>query len=140
MLDATTIINGSFCKVYHDGEWLTNVTKLEASVKINKEEVKRAGTRWTGYKTTSLQGEGSMTGYKATHKFVKLISQITDDVSSPFVTELLLEINDPESPDSKAFIRLKGVQFDTIPLLSYETDKLVEEELQFTFEGFEFVE
>lgn len=139
-LDTRTILNGSFCKLYHEGEWLANVTKFEASLKINKEEVKRAGTRSTGHKTTSFQGEGSFTSYKVSNKLVKLLSQITDDAAPPFLTELLVETNDPESPDTKTFLRLKNVQFDNIPLLSYELDKLVEEEFQFTFEDHEFVE
>jgi hypothetical protein len=139
-IDTRTVLNGSFCKLYHEGEWLANVTKFEASVKINKEEIKRAGTRSTGQKVTSFQGEGSFTAYKTSHKLVKLLSQITDDGSSPLLTELLVEINDPESPDTKTFLRLKNVQFDTIPLLSYEVDKTVEEEFQYTFEDYEFVE
>ncbi|WP_232696549.1 phage tail tube protein [Brevibacillus daliensis] len=138
-MDSTKVVNGAFCKVYHDGVWLTYVTSFSASVSVSYEDIKRAGTRWVGKKATSLSGEGSMTGYKLTHDLTKLISRVGDDVSSPYVTELLVEVNDPESPQAKAFIRFKQVQFEAVPILDYEVNSVVEEELNFTFSGFEFV-
>jgi predicted DNA-binding ribbon-helix-helix protein len=140
MLDSTKTINGSFGKMFHDGEWLTNVTKAEATVEISKEEVPRAGTRWIGHKVISLTGSGSMTGYKITNDFVKKIAQVADDNQGSFVTELIMKIDDPENHEGKTYIRLKGVQFDSIPLLSYELNSVVEEETPFTFSGFEYLD
>jgi predicted DNA-binding ribbon-helix-helix protein len=140
MLDSTKVINGSFGKMFHDGEWLTNVTKAEATVEISKEEVPRAGTRWIGHKVTSLTGSGSMTGYKITNDFVKKIAQVADDNQGSFVTELIMKIDDPENHEGKTYIRLKGVQFDSIPLLNYEVGSIVEEETPFTFSQFEYLD
>jgi predicted DNA-binding ribbon-helix-helix protein len=140
MLDSTKVINGSFGKMFHDGEWLTNVTKAEATVEISKEEVPRSGTRWIGHKVISLTGSGSMTGYKITNDFVKKIAQVADDNRGSFVTELIMKIDDPENHEGKTYIRLKGVQFDSIPLLNYELNSIVEEETPFTFSGFEYLD
>jgi predicted DNA-binding ribbon-helix-helix protein len=140
MLDSTKVINGSFGKMFHDGDWLTNVTKAEATVEISKEEVPRAGTRWIGHKVTSLTGSGSMTGYKITNDFVKKIAQVADDNQGSFVTELIMKIDDPENHEGKTYIRLKGVQFDSIPLLNYEVGSIVEEETPFTFSQFEYLD
>lgn len=140
MLDATKTLNGSFGKMFHDGEWLTNVTSAEATVEINKEEINRAGTRWVAHKVTTLTGSGSMSGYKITSDLVKKIAQIADDRQGTFVTELIMKIDDPESNEGKSRVRLKGVQFDSIPLLSYETGSIVEEETAFTFTGFEYID
>jgi predicted DNA-binding ribbon-helix-helix protein len=140
MLDATKTINGSFGKMFHDGQWLTNVTSAEATVEINKEEIMRSGTRWVGHKVTSLTGSGTMTGYKITHEFAKKIAQVANDSQGAFVTELIMKIDDPEAPEGKTHIRLKGVQFDSIPLLNYEVGSIVEEETPFTFSGFEYLD
>ena len=137
MLDSTRTLNGAFGKLYHEGEWLTNVTGIEINVEINYEEIMRAGTRKVGYKATTITSSGTISSYKVSHKFVDAISQIMDDSKGAFVTELITEINDPENPEASGFIRLKGVQFNTIPILSYEHGSIVEEELQFVFDDFE---
>jgi hypothetical protein len=138
MLDATKTLNGSFGKMYHDGEWLTNVTQAEAAGEINKEEILRAGTRTVGHKVTTITYSGSMTGYKITNALVKKIAQVADDTKGAFVTELVMKLQDPESAD-KTWVRLKGVQFDSIPILSYEVGSIVNEETPFTFSGFEYL-
>ena len=140
MLDASKTLNGSFGKMFHDGGWLTNVTSAEATVDIGKEEVRRAGTRWVGHKTTSLTGSGTMTGYKITNTLSKMIAQVADDNQGSFVTELVMKLDDPENHEGKTWVRLKGVQFDSIPILSYEVGSLVEDETPFTFSGFEYLD
>ncbi|MDQ0154910.1 phage tail tube protein [Robertmurraya andreesenii] len=141
MLDATKTINGSFGKMIDaDGDWLTNVTQAEATGEINKEEVLRAGTRVVGHKVTTITYSGNMTGYKITNKLAKKIAQVADDSQGAFVTELVMKIDDPENHEGKTWVRLKGVQFDSIPILSYEVGSLVTEETPFTFTGFEYLE
>ena len=135
-LDATRVINGTFGEVYDaNGEWLTNITKCEATVEIGKEEINRAGTRWVGHKVTSLTGTGTISGFKITSDFIKAIGQIADDRRGAYVTEIVTKLDDPESFGAER-VRLKNVQFDTIPLANFETGVLVEEELPFTFSGY----
>ena len=140
MMDASKTLHGAFGKMIHDGEWLTNVTKAEANVEIGKEDVAIAGSRWLGAKSTTLKGTGTMTGYKMTNKLLRLIGQIADDTKGTFVTELIMVIDDPEAPEYKQRVRLKGVQFDTIPLLNYEHGAICEEETPFTFTGYEILD
>lgn len=138
-LDASRTINGSYGEVWHDGVWLTNVENAEATVDIDKEEVKRSGTRWTGHKVIGLKGSGTITGYKVTSEFIKLIGSVASDRSKPYVTELIYKLDDPESFGAER-VRLKGVQFDKIPLGKFEVGKIVEEELPFTFSGFDLLD
>lgn len=139
VLDATRTINGTFGEVWNDGTWLTNVQSAEALVEINKEEINRSGTRWVGHKVTSLTGTGTISGYKITSEFIKLIGAVADDKGKPYVTELIYKLADPESFGAER-IRLKGVQFDRIPLSTFEVNSLVEEELPFTFSGYELLD
>lgn len=135
MLDATRTINGSFGEVWLDGEWLTNIQSAEAVVDIDKEEIKRSGTRWVGHKVTSLKGSGTISGYKVTTDFIKLIGSVSNNTRKPYVTSIILKLNDPESYGYER-IQLKGVQFDQIPLGKFEVGSLVEEALPFTFSGY----
>ncbi|MGO4373595.1 phage tail tube protein [Paenibacillus sp. MCAF20] len=139
MLDSTRVINGTYGYVYYDGRWLTNVKSAEANVEITKEEIKRAGTRWTAHKVTGLSGSGTITGYKVTSEFVELIGQIADDSKGTFTTELILKLEDPESYGAYR-VRLKGVTFDKVPLMHFEVGSIVEEELPFNFTGYELMD
>lgn len=138
-MDATRVINGSYGEVWSDGVWLTNVTSAEALVEINKEEINVSGTRWTGHKATGLTGTGNIKGYKITSEFIKRIGAIAKDRGKPFVTELIYKLDDPESFGAER-IRLKGVQFDRIPLSTFEVKTIVEEELPFTFSNYELLD
>lgn len=145
VLDPNSVISGSFGKLYDkDGNWLTNVYKVEATIDLGFEDVKRAGTRWVGKKLVSLEGSGSFSGYMVSSEFVEAIGVVADDSSSPFTTELVVELSDPESVGlAKASgtykVRLKEVKFDKIPIVSYETGSLVEEEYSFSFAGYEVI-
>lgn len=138
-MNGNEVLNGAFGQVYHEGVWLANVTSIETNVEINYEEVPIAGTRTLGQKPTTISMTGTATGHKTSRKFEQLIGQITDDKKGAFITELLVEVDDPETSELKGHYRLKRVQFQNIPLLNFEHGSLMEEELQFVFEGYEFI-
>jgi hypothetical protein len=138
-LDASRTINGTYGYVYHNGEWLTNIRQCQLNVDIEKEEIKRAGTRWTAHKVVGLSGKGTISGYKVTSEMIRLISQVADDTKKAFTTELITKLADPEAYGYER-IRVKGVQFDNIPLANFEVGSIVEEELNFTFTGYEFLD
>lgn len=139
-LDAKRVISGNFGFVYdEDGNWMTNVSKVEANIEIGMEEIKRAGTRWLGNKTTTLKGSGSISGYMVTSEWVERMGQVTDDVSSPFVTTLVVKLDDPESFGAYR-VSLKNVTFDNIPVVNFEVGSIVEQEFTFVFSGYEVID
>ncbi|GIP55247.1 phage tail tube protein [Paenibacillus vini] len=140
ILDASKVINGNFGQVFdQDGNWLTNITGCEATIEIGLEEIKLAGTRWLGSKVTTLKGAGSLNGYLVTSEFIEKAMRVMDDISSPFVTELVVKLDDPESFGAYR-VRLKNVTFDKIPLINYEVGAIVEHELTFVFSGAEIMD
>ena len=138
-MDESRIINGTYGEVWNEGKWLTNITSAEATIDISKEEITRAGTRWVGHKVTAVSGSGSMTGYKITTEWAEKTAGVLKDRGKPFITELIIKLDDPESFGAMR-ARLSGVSFDRIDIVNYEVGSLVEEELPFTFTGFEFLD
>ncbi|WP_339273716.1 phage tail tube protein [Paenibacillus sp. FSL W8-0426] len=139
-LDAKRVINGNYGQLFdEDGNWLSNVTSVEANIEIGMEEIKLAGTRWLGNKTTTLKGSGSINGYLVTSEWIEKMAQVTDDVSSPYVTELVVKLDDPESFGAYR-VRLKNVTFDRIPVINFEVGSIVEQEYTFVFSGYEILE
>lgn len=140
VMDASRVMNGSFGSVIDaNGNWLTNAKSAEATVEVNKEEINRAGTRWVGHKATSLTGTGTISGYRITTELIEAIGSIANDKKGSYVTELRMKLDDPEAFGAVS-VRLKGVQFDQIPLMKYELNSIVEEELPFTFSGYELMD
>ena len=139
MLDATKVLSGSFGKLYENGEWLTNVNSAQAGGEISKNEIKISGSRVTGHKVTGVTFSGNFTGYKITTAFAKRLARIKDNNAASLVTELVMKLDDPDNPESKVWVRLKGVQFDTIPILNFEHGTEVTEETPFTFSDFEYL-
>lgn len=139
VLDPSKVISGNFGKLYHNGAWMTNITNVELTAEISKEEVQRAGTRAVGHKTTSITYTGSISGYRVTTQLARQIAQVTDDTKGAFVTELIAHVDDPEAPEGKTKVRIKGVQFDSIPVLATEVGAIMEEEFPFTASGFEWL-
>lgn len=139
-LDPTRVISGNYGFVYDEnGNWLANVTAFEASYEITKEDVPRAGTRFVGSKVTTVAGTGSMTMHKVSSEFAKRLAESVKDGASPYITEFNVKLADPENGGVERW-RIKGVQFDNVPLVSYEVGSLVSEEYNFTFESAELVE
>ncbi|MEY8188652.1 phage tail tube protein [Peribacillus simplex] len=138
-MDATRVINGSYGEVWCEGVWLTNVQSAEALVEINKQEINASGTRWVGHKVMGLTGTGNIKGFKMTSEFIKRIGAVAKDRGKPFVTELIYKLDDPSAFGAER-IRLKGVQFDRIPLSTFEVNTPVEEEMPFTFSNYELLD
>lgn len=139
ILKGTEVINGAFGKLYHDGVWMSNVYNVELSIEINYEDVPRSGTRKMGKKATTVDSSGTFTGHKVSQDFVRAIGQIMDDSKGAFVTELIMQVEDPENTDTQQFIRVKGVQFTNIPVMSFEHGSVIEDEFNFVFDDYEFM-
>lgn len=139
-MDAKRVISGNYGFLYdEDGEWLSNVTSVEANIEIGMEEIRTAGTRWLGNKTTTLKGSGSIGSYMVTSVWIEKMKQVTDDTSSPYVTELIVKLDDPESFGAYR-VRLKNVTFDNIPVINFEVGSIVEQEYTFVFSGYDVLE
>ncbi|OME86924.1 hypothetical protein BK120_08350 [Paenibacillus sp. FSL A5-0031] len=138
-MDPTKVISGRFGKLFDaDGNWLTNVTTVNATADFEKEDIKISGTRWIGKKVTGVSGSGDFSGYLVTSELIEKIAQGTDDTKSALVTELIYSVTDPDNGGTYR-VRLKGVTFDSIPLITSDVGAMVENEFPFTFTGFQIM-
>lgn len=134
MLDASRTINGSFGEMWESGKWVTQVYEVEATIDLEKADVKRSGTRWTAKKLVGVSGSGLFKGYKVTTEWITKIGQVLDDNKKEYVTSLIVKLDDPESFGAMR-VELTGVTFDKIDLVKYSVGAIVEEEFPFTFTG-----
>jgi len=139
-IDPTRVISGNYGYVYDEnGTWLANVTAFSAELNITVEDVERAGTRRVGKKTMSTDGSGSMSANKVSSYFIQRVMSAAQDNSPAFITELNVKIDDPESRGTERW-RIKGVQFETVPMVNFEVGSIMTEEYTFSFETAELVQ
>jgi len=132
------VMSGTYGSAILDGTPLPQVTKAEAKVTLDKEEVKQTGTRKKGYKIVGTDGKGSLTLNKIDSTMIELMS---DDMKEGRTTEhvLLLGLDDPDAFGNER-IQLEGVVFDELTLMDWESGKLGEESIPFTFTSWEVLE
>jgi len=138
VLQTGYVINGSFGEVLHgDGRWLTEIQNIQATVKINRRDIMRAGTRAIGYKPMTVSGEGTIGLLKVTSDFAKVVTEMMRGGNDQLqkVTTLTIKLNDPEALGIEQ-TRLIGVRFWEINL-GFGVDDIIEENVPFTFENIE---
>lgn len=132
-----SVFRGTDCELYMEGEWLTNVTAVEANVEINQAELNLVGHWWTVYRNMGLAGSGSMTGVFVNTELIEKIGEI--QFGKEFRTELVIKNYNPDI-DQTYRVRLQNVVFTSIPLGNFTAGEIVEQEFPFTFSGFEILD
>lgn len=138
VLDPTRVISGSHGECSQGGKVLTYIHTMKATVEFTKADIKRAGSRWTSTKVTSIKGTGSITGYLVTDELKMAVAQGLDDRRPTFKTELVSNLDDPEAYGYEK-VRLKGVSFDNLSAINWASGEVVEDEWPFTYDDLEFL-
>lgn len=133
-ISPNTIFRGTDAEIHMEGQWLTNVTSVEASVEINQSEVNLLGSWWTGYRNMGLSGSGTLNGVFVNTDLLEKIGSITD--GKEFRTELVIKNVNPDV-DKTYRVTLKNVVFTSIPLGNFSSGEIAEQEFPFTFSGYE---
>jgi hypothetical protein len=123
-------ISGSFGRIFIDGQWQSNLNHIEAGVEPQKHEMNLAGDDWVSHKKGNKKGSGTMSGFKVT-------SGMIERGFARF--SVISKLNDPEAFGHER-IRLDNVMVDKIQLLNWTAGELVNEEIPFTFKGYELLD
>ena len=117
--------------------WAKN---LEASIEIQKTEVRTLGRRSTQNKPTGWSGSGSMTIYYVTSLFRKMILQYVK-TGVPVYFDINVTNHDPSSTIGKQTTVLKNCCLDSVIIakLDVEADVL-DESVEFTFDDIDMLD
>lgn len=135
VIDGNEIINGRYGHLYDEnGQENQTVQEFEANVEFDKEEITLPGQFMKVNKVMGGKGTGSMT-------FLKIDSRLQRKVAENPMAKFVYrgELADPTSLGKEAVL-LRGVNFDSAPLMHYSMDSNVEVSLDFTFDSFEYVQ
>lgn len=111
---------------------------LEATIEKNKADVPILGRTSVGKKAAGWSGSGTLTVYYITSLFRKLTEEYIK-TGRDFYFDLMVVNEDPSSTVGKQTVMLKNCNLDSVIAAKFDasSDDMLEEELAFTFDGYE---
>lgn len=128
-IDPGRTINGTFGKIFLNGQWLSNFYSCEITDEYDWAELKLSGDRRTKHKLVSVKGTGKISGYKVTSQLQKAL---VDNPTQSF--EIISNLEDPEAYGYER-IRISGVKFQKNPIAGWKHGEVVEEEWEFVYDN-----
>lgn len=131
----------AYAKINGNNEEMFFAKTIEATIEITKAEIKAIGKRMTGHKVTGMTGTGSMTIHYVTPLFRSLLKQYKDTGRAVYF-DMVIENDDPDSVAGKQVTLLMGVNLNSVLLtkLDGDSDDTLEEDIEFTFEDYDFLQ
>lgn len=130
-------INGSFGTLFdQDGNRITEIQSVDASVRINRRDIMRAGTRQMTYKPMTVMGEGTLRLIKVTSLFDQIVTEMMrSERQLQRILNLRVRLDDPEALGIEEY-RLTDVKLWDVPL-GFNVNDIIEQSVSFTFENYE---
>ena len=128
---AEQVINGTWGELWINGEYVAEVTGLEAKVTLEKAEVPMVRKMSKGHKVTGYEGKGTIKLNKVTSRFIKLMNDNMKQGKQTVCT-IVSKLADPDALGAERII-IKDATFDELTLANWEARKNVEESVPFTF-------
>ena len=135
---AQQVMTGSHGQVWLDGSLVSQATAVKATIKLSKEEVKKAKTMSKQYKYVGYEGTGSLTMNKVSSL---MISKMAENLKKGKATvcQLVIQLDDPDAKGVET-VTLYDVTFDSLDLANWKVGALVEESVDFTFTEFDVID
>ncbi len=132
------IIAGTHGTVWvNDEEWI-NVTKFEAKVTGEYEDVNMAGEMGTFKKLLGWTGEGTITVHKVNSTISKMLAENFKKGIVPDV-KIVGKLADPQARGAER-VELLDVTFTEFMLLNFELKTKMEEEVPFSFADYNLID
>lgn len=119
---------------------LFQANKLEAKLDKDKKEVSILGRMLKGNKSVSIKGSGKLTIYKNTPLFDEMMLNLANNGVDTYF-DMQISNSDPTSDAGRRTITLLSCNINTVTIAAFDADgDWLEDELDFTFEGFKIPE
>lgn len=133
--NASRIINGTYGRIWVDGELWAEVDSFEAKITISYEDVNFAMDGATYQKATGWAGDGTMT-FKKIHSRVqrKMLANVRKGIYPRF--EIVGKVEDPDAFGAER-IALHDVTISEVMLLKFEQKTLGSETVPFKYSDYD---
>lgn len=137
-LEANQVINGTFGEVWLDDEKLAEQKGLQAKLEFTKETVDIAGKMAKGNKIVGWEGKGTLRLHKVNSRVAVKVSKLIKEGKNVTFT-IISKLADPDSAGAER-IAIRNVSFDDLTLADFEPKKMLEVEMPFTFDDYDYID
>lgn len=132
------VINGTYGEAWIDGDYVAEITALDAKVTLTKSDINMCRQLAKKSKVTGLEGKGTLKLNKVTSR---MAIKISDNIrqGKQTVCTIISKLADPDALGAER-VAIKDVTFDELTLASWEAKKNGEESIPFTFSDWEFLD
>lgn len=134
---AQRIMGGTHGYVYWDNEIIFEVSKVEAKVTTEREDVTFSGDMWKDSKLMGLGGEFTINlrkVYSRARKFAEAFSKGQD-----LRSELIFKLDDPDAYGAER-VALHNCWFTDLTLIAFENGSITEDEFSGGFSSFDYLD
>jgi len=136
--EANRIMNGTYGRIWVNGELWAETDTFEATVTINYEDVNFANEGGTYKKATGWSGAGTMTIKKIYSRVQRaMAADVRRGIFPRF--EIVGKLQDPDALGAER-VALHDVTIDSFTLLKFEQKTLGSEVIPFAFSDYEMVD
>lgn len=136
-LNTREVARGKYGRIYdQNGDYMDNATEFETFLKFDKKEISRGNAFMVGYRIMGGKGEGKMKIYLTNAEFKKRIAE-DPDATYTFIGEV--DDVDEQTSEANYQVAIKNVNFDEVPIHVFKTEEVIEFDLPFTFDDFEYL-
>lgn len=135
---ANKILKGNSGNAWVQGKLLSNLSKIEAKISGDFEDVNFCGDNATHSVYNGWSGEGSVTLKKIDSYVWKIIADAYKNGIMPDIT-IISKLEDKSTGKAER-VALKGVVFTELTLVGFEAKTMIEEEFAFKFSDYEVLE
>ena len=122
------MLKGNDQKIYFDGELLATLTKAEAKITLDHEDIELCGQYGTEHEYTGYSIEGTITRKKTDSNVLKKVHEAILNGNMPqfVITGVNLSVNGKNES-----VTIQNAQLTEVALLNAEAKTVVEEEIPF---------
>ena len=132
------MFKGNNGTVWFNGKKLATLTKFEAKNALEYEEMKFCGEYNTHHEYVGWKGSGTMTCAKVDSTVLKTLKKAVKTGEMPELS-IISKVTNTDTGKSER-IAYKEVKVTELMLASFEAQKVMEEEIPFTYENYNVLE
>lgn len=138
MDSAKRVASGTWGQVWLDGDYVSECYGCKLAVKTTKEKIRLAGQMAGDNKITGIELTGTLKLYKCNSRMARLIGDKLKSGRDVRFT-VISKLADPDAYGAER-ISVTGVSFDDLTLADWESGKIGQIEVPFTYTNYEFLD
>ena len=134
------VLNGTYGEVWIDGEYMAEVTSVNAKVGAKFTDIPQVKKLTKGQKLTELEMTGTLKFNHVTSTFTRKLSEAFK-AGRALPSTVISNISDPDAIGGQhERVKYMGVVFSEITLADFENGKPGEKSYPFTFDDFDWLD